>query len=424
MNYTIEDFKNIDFNEIDEQEEQIIEFCKTLKTPQEIMTHLDIDEDIELFQDTLNDMVEDGYLIPRYPSDEDKNHPKQKYKKNKGTKEETKQTKRVLELINRFNDGQKVCIDQLMEDAKEAHNHSGSEVDKLWFNDSTGKPMSEKSIRRDLDIVKYHFPRAFDLSGEKGCYKSLNKKMFDNFLNPKALSLMIQTFNIAQRNNMFDSLDINQEDKNALNKKARQINNVYEFKNRPFETKESDTELFHILEENIKNKKSLFLMYEQTANKIIEIEIKPYKILFMNDNFYLACAVDNEYMYSLYRISKIKNIKELGKKFNTDKEIEQFIKDIQTPFSRYAQDYQSNLIEITVQVDKAKAYFFKAKKYLSSQNIIDEDEKGNIIVQYTVTQEKEMEDLIKRWLPHIKVLEPLSLQKSIDDELKEYLNLV
>ena len=107
--------------------------------------------------------------------------------------------------------------------------------------------MGDRSIRRDLDIVKSHFPRAFELvSGEKGSYKSINKKMFDNFLKPETISLMVQTFNIAQRNNMFDSLDINEDDKKILNKKAKQLNNVYEFKNRTFETKESDTKLLYL----------------------------------------------------------------------------------------------------------------------------------------------------------------------------------
>ena len=90
MNYSIEDFKNIEFNKIDDQEEKIMEFCKTLKSTQEMMEFLDTDEDIENFQTIIDDMVEYGYLIPRYPSDEDKKHPKQKYKKNKGAKDETK----------------------------------------------------------------------------------------------------------------------------------------------------------------------------------------------------------------------------------------------------------------------------------------------------------------------------------------------
>lgn len=33
----------------------------------------------------------------------------------------------------------------------------------------------------------------------------------------------------------------------------------------------------------------------------------------------------------------------------------------------------------------------------------------------------EVEDLIKRWIPHVKVISPPSLKIQIEDELKEYL---
>lgn len=227
MAYKIEDFKNIDFNEENEYEEEIIKICSSFKNIKQIMEDLNIETDKESFQLILDQMVNYDLLILKYPNDID--HPKQKYKYNKPSKDETKQTRRVLELINRFNKGEKICIEKLISDAQYAYENNGSETDLLWFNakggnrkDEKPSPVSEKTIRRDLDIIKHHFPKAFELiSGEKGCYKALTKNIFENFLNPEALSLMIQTFNIAQRSNMFDSFDISEEDKKILNKKLR-----------------------------------------------------------------------------------------------------------------------------------------------------------------------------------------------------------
>ena len=426
--YNIEDFKNIDFGETNEQEEKILEFCTTLKTTKEIFDYLNIDDDLDSFQMTIDEMVDYGLLLERFPNKPD--HPKQKYKRNKSVKEETKQTRRVLELINRFNRGEKVCIEGLQKAAQDAYDYNGSELDKLWFNESTKnkmgipQPMSEKSIRRDLDIIKSHFPRAFELiTTEKGCYKSLGKKMFDNFLNPEALSLMIQTFTIAQRSNMFDSFDISEEDKAILNKKAKEKNKIYEFKNRPFEHIEKDMEYFHIIEKNIKDRKTLYFEYEEMSGNVMKIEVKPYKILFMNDNFYVGCAVDNEYLYSTYRISRILDIKELGKRFILDPEIEQFIKDSQTPFSRYVKGYKSKMIDVIIEVVSKKAFYFSSKNYLSSQEIIEKKENGNLLIKYSVTQEIEVVELIKKWIPYVKVIEPLSLKNSIENELKEYLKV-
>ena len=35
----------------------------------------------------------------------------------------------------------------------------------------------------------------------------------------------------------------------------------------------------------------------------------------------------------------------------------------------------------------------------------------------------EIEELIKKWIPFVKVIEPLSLKKKIDSDLRNYLNI-
>lgn len=38
-----------------------------------------------------------------------------------------------------------------------------------------------------------------------------------------------------------------------------------------------------------------------------------------------------------------------------------------------------------------------------------------------MTQEIEIEDLIKRWLPYLRVIEPISLDEKIKSDIKKYL---
>jgi predicted DNA-binding transcriptional regulator YafY len=82
---------------------------------------------------------------------------------------------RVLELLKRFNDGKKVCIEALQNDT-------------MWF------AKSKKIIRRDLDVIKEYFPDSFELirasKGEKGCYKAITKDVFNNFMDKDTLALM------------------------------------------------------------------------------------------------------------------------------------------------------------------------------------------------------------------------------------------
>ncbi len=315
----------------------------------------------------------------------------------------TNQTTRVLELLKRFNNGQKVCIDILKNDI-------------LW----EGK--SEKTIRRDLDVIKEVFPESFNLiRGEKGCYKAITKEAFEQFLNERNLSLLIQTFSIAQRSDLFKSLDIDPADKSIIESKLKESRKIYEFKTKPFESKKDNYALMRALEQAIYHQKQISIEYI-VKDRVETYKVKPYKIVFMNENFYLACEVEaHNFSFSLYRISKIKEITNGSKTFHKNREIEDFIKFMQTPFARYQKGFRKYLIDVVLEVDKSKAFYFKSKQFLSSQQILETKDNGNLIVGYQVTQEMEIEELIKRWLPYVWVVEPLSLRKRIERELRGYL---
>jgi len=321
----------------------------------------------------------------------------------------TNQTARVLELLKRFNDGQKICISALKND--------------LLWNDKDGKVLSEKTIRRDLDVIKEIFPESFELiRGEKGCYKAITKSTFDQFLDKRNLSLIVQTFHIAKQSNLFDSFDVNRDDRAIIESKLKEKDKFYEFKSKPFESHKNDYAMMRRLEKAIYHQKSITIEYI-VKGKIVRYEAKPYKILFMHENFYLACEVENEHFsFSIYRISKIKNIEECGKTFYKNRDISHFIKYMQTPFAKYTEGFMEHLIDVVLEVDSAKAYYFNSKKYFNSQQIIETKENGNLIITYRITQTKEIEELIKRWLPHIRVISPPSLKKKLYAELKNYLS--
>lgn len=317
----------------------------------------------------------------------------------------TNQTARVLELLKRFNNGERINIDVLAQE-------------DLWY----GK--SEKTIRRDLDVIKEYFPDSFELirggKGEKGEYKAITKKAFENFMTPDVLSLMVQTFNLANRSELFDNFNLDDSDKRILESKIKETNKLYEFKNKPFETKKDDLVILKKLEHAIKHQKFINIEYE--TYKVQKFEVKPYKIVFINENFYVACEVETETLeFAMYRISKIKSIEDIARTFQKNVEIDDFIKEMQTPFSIYKKDFRKYLIDVVLEVDESRAFFFKSKKYLKSQNIIETKENGNLIIKYRVTQEREIEELIKRWIPYVKVISPISLKEKINLELKNYL---
>jgi predicted DNA-binding transcriptional regulator YafY len=76
---------------------------------------------------------------------------------------------------------------------------------------------------------------------------------------------------------------------------------------------------------------------------------------------------------------------------------------------------------VIVEVSSSKAHYFKAKKHLASQKIIEEKKDGTIVLCFTITQLKEIEEMILKWIPHMRVVSPLSLRESIEKKLKKYL---
>jgi len=214
---------------------------------------------------------------------------------------------RVLELIRMFNNNETVCLESLKENY-------------LWLD------KSDKTIRRDIDVIKEYFPDSFTLiRGEKGaksCYKAVTKKLMNNILDKDSLAFLVQTFNLAQRNNILSNLDIDSNDKRILETKLKKTKDCYFFISKPFESKNENTLLFDKIEKAITYKRYAKITYVKN-NDTTTHRIKPYKILFMNENFYLACENSNEkYLFSMFRISNLKLFEVESKSFQNNYDIE------------------------------------------------------------------------------------------------------
>lgn len=314
---------------------------------------------------------------------------------------------RFLELLTRFNRGDKICVEEL-------------QYDSYW----DGK--DESTIRRDIGVIKKFFPDSIELirgaKGEKSCYKAITKDIFSNLVDSDTLALFTQTFNIAKKNGIFDNLNISEDDKRIIEAKIKKSDECYKFISKPFETKKSDTELLKEIEKSIAGSRYVKLIHKEKGTTK-KYNVKPYKILFMQENFYLACEnCDESFPFSLFRIINIQSIELQETTFKKNYNMVDFIDYIQTPRPKYSEHFKNKLVEVVLEVEKTRAKHFKAKKHMLSQKEIETKDDGTLVLSFTVTQELEMEDLIKKWIPFIRVIKPLSLKKKIDDDLKRYLN--
>lgn len=138
----------------------------------------------------------------------------------------------------------------------------------------------------------------------------------------------------------------------------------------------------------------------------------------MNENFYLSGVNRSKNGFELLRISLIEEVKFTSKTFSIDKDIEKFIRTLQTPWATFG----SNDIVIKLQVDKSIRRFFRLKKYLPSQKIVQTFENGDIEVNYCISNFKEVEEIIIKWLPKLTILAPNNLKKHIKNKLRDKLN--
>lgn len=189
-----------------------------------------------------------------------------------------------------------------------------------------------------------------------------------------------------------------------------------------YENQENEKSILENIDDAINNQLSIDIEYKQHDKVVSYKSVKPYRVLFMNDNYYIPCEVDKKYIFSMFRLQNIISVKLNDERFELDMDLNDFIANIQTPFARYQKNYRDYLIDVIVEVDSSKAHFFENKQFLPSQKKLSRQENGNLILSFQVTQEREIEDLIKRWLPYLKVIEPISLDEKIKIDIKQYLN--
>ncbi|MEA2099987.1 MAG: WYL domain-containing protein [Campylobacterota bacterium] len=185
--------------------------------------------------------------------------------------------------------------------------------------------------------------------------------------------------------------------------------NPYYIKPSEYESIDIDSVLLNNIENSIATANEIEIFYSKT------IVIQPIKVINIDGLWYLlARGRDDKKIYN-YFISKIQNLKLLSSKFVMDEYLANLHNKILSPFFD-----DEDCFDVLVEVDKSIADYFKLKKQLSSQKIVEMKENGDLIVSFRVTHEEDIDNIIKSWLPHIKVISPQSFKDKIKKELEDY----
>lgn len=271
---------------------------------------------------------------------------------------------------------------------------------------------SDRTIRRDIALIKEVFGEF--LINDNGMIYAIQKELLDNVLTPDEISLLKGALGLAERGGLSLTKKMDKKEREKLTGKISEYERLYTFKTRPFEEFNSRPELFRELERAVKFHQEIRIDYLRDGEASVFIA-RPYSIVFLNENFYLASELFHEGIPSLLlsRVAMIQSIEPTGELFRPDATFVKFVERFQTSWAKYypKADGTFDEREVKLQISAEVARYFKLKKFLPSQKVISQLDNGDIIVTYTVTSVWEMVPLCRQWLPHIQVHYPRSLRE-------------
>ena len=292
---------------------------------------------------------------------------------------------RTIEILKHLNEGKKLCVTRLAQEYE----------------------VSDRTIRRDFELIRELFGDFMSKEGE--CYQAYKKVLLDEVLHATdlmTLANIVNLFGVTQKESLIS------DKTKALVERSM---SVYDFKSRPFENM-TNHEVIKKLEHAIKFRKTIKLRYK-TERSSSQTLFNPYKILFLNENFYLVGINSSNQTVEYRRITMIEEVEYTKKEFFIDKEVEHFFQNLQTPWATYGKEEMVVKLRVEVPI---RRYFMK-KKYLPSQEVVHTFDNGDIEVHYTITNPREIEELIIKWLPRIHIIAPRNLQKMIKRTLRKKL---
>ena len=267
-----------------------------------------------------------------------------------------------------------------------------------------------RTIQKDIyEKLDYHFPIEKDSFGK---YKFVDgTNISKSYLNPD--EMMLVSLALSQ---FKDVSDFNKLTNSTLKKLLQpRIFNPYFIKQDDLEDIDIDSVLIESLEVAIKDQKHIEILSSRG-----DITVEPYKIAAYDGIWYLVAKDEVDQRTKTFMLSRIEKIKILPNKHKISQEKIQRILD--TTHSAWFEEGQCYKVKIKVYSNIA--HYFKQKDFLQSQIIQEELDDGSLIVEFEVSHDEDIDNIIKSWLPDIEVLEPKRYANKIKKELQDYLKRI
>ncbi|UPT76675.1 WYL domain-containing protein [Sulfurovum sp. XGS-02] len=141
--------------------------------------------------------------------------------------------------------------------------------------------------------------------------------------------------------------------------------------------------------------------------------VKPYKIIIFDGFWYLLTQYKDHYIK--FYLKEIIDLKILEKTFEyDDKVLDRMDKALDIWF-----DPKTEPFDVTLLLDSDAIVYFE-RKPIKGQ-FLKKNSDGTAELTVSITNKKEIFTILKKWLPQIKVIEPMKLQEEFERILQGYL---
>lgn len=286
--------------------------------------------------------------------------------------------------------------------------------------------VSERTIKRDIATLKYDLGLPIEFDKKRGGYylKEECEFPFPPLSGGEIISLLIAT-NLLQQfkgtplekslSSLEKKLEAFLSDKVSINPKelemALSVNISY------IKLKTDVSDIFDKIFKAIREKRRVIINYHSlSSNETRERKVDPYHIYNFQGVWYFCGYCHFRKEIRDFALDRIISIKILNERFEISKDF-----DLKEYLNRAFRIYKGDTQKIKVWFDSYQARWIRERIWHESQEI-EELENGEIIL----TIEGNIEE-IKRWImsygSHCKILEPESLKKEIEEEIKKLYEL-
>ena len=202
----------------------------------------------------------------------------------------------------------------------------------------------------------------------------------------------------------------------ATKEKINTLQRKILYRQKPFEELNNIRDVFYDFVYAIE--KNLFISFIEKAEGEIHKNVIPLKLVFMENNWYLAGVYKEKIKF--YRLNFIYDYKISNKRFSKNVLLQkyfEFLEKFETPFTKFGEKWK----KLVLKVDKSKKHYFENKVHFPKEKNKKTDKDGNLIIECAYTQPLEVLPIIKKWLPFVEVVE--SEDGSVEKELKKDLLL-